>query len=293
MDLHRNLKTFLAVAQHGSFSVAARQLGQAPSAVTSRINQLEAHLRVTLFERSTRRLILTEAGRRYRERSQPVVAQMDELVRGGGQGKGDIEDFVRVKAPTSLTTFLLRGAFDAYQAAFPKVRLEIVLFDRSVNPVTEGFDLAIGAYWVSFGGVVEVPLCPLRRVVCAAPRYLAKARPLQHPRDLKEHDCLNFLPTGNAWVFETGRGQTTVEITPHIASNDARILTDAAVAGRGVALLSTYMIDDALRTRALVPVLPDFAVTPLWIKAVAPQRRARAPAIAALIEVLRKAFPDT
>lgn len=94
------------------------------------------------------------------------------------------------------------------------MRLEVVLMDRSVNPVAEGFDLTLGAYWVSFGGVTEIPLCQLDRLICASSDYLADISRLRHPRDLTRHDCLSFLLTGNAWVFEAKKGQVTVEVVP-------------------------------------------------------------------------------
>src|SRR5688572_11234060 len=113
MDTYQNFKTFQAVAQYGSFSRTAQQLGLAASVVTKRINQLERQLKVVLFKRSTRQLILTEVGRRYLERSRLALVDFDDLLKDPGSSPGDVEDFLRVKAPTSLTTFLLRDVFDA------------------------------------------------------------------------------------------------------------------------------------------------------------------------------------
>ncbi|MCA1410962.1 LysR family transcriptional regulator [Bradyrhizobium sp. NBAIM20] len=290
MDIYENFKTFQVVAQLGSFSRAALHLGIAASVVTKRINQLEHRLKVVLFKRSTRQLVLTEIGRRYVERSRLALVDFDDLLKDPGSAPGDVEDFLRVKAPTSLTTFLLRGVLDAYQRDFPRVRLEVVLLDRSVNPVTEGFDLAIGAYWISFGGVTEIPLCRLDRLVCASPDYLANSQEIRHPRDLINHACLSFIPTGNSWVFEGRQGQITIEVTPRLSSNDAQILVDAAAAGRGIALISYYMARDLIRTGALVPILQEFPVPPLWIKAVAPDRRVNVSAVQALISRFQEAL---
>ena len=290
MDIYQNFKTFQAVALFGSFSKAAHELGLAASVVTKRINQLEHRLQAVLFKRSTRQLSLTEAGRRYLERSRLALVEFDDLLKDPGRSPGDVEDFLRVKTPTSLTTFLLRDVFNAYERDFPRVRLEVVLMDRSVNPVVEGFDLALGAYWVSFGGVTEIPLCQLDRMICASPDYLANNPRLRHPRDLARHACLSFLPTGNAWVFEAKQGQVTIEVTPRLSSNDAQILVDAAVAGHGIALVSYYMVRDLIDSGALVPLLPEFPVPPIWIKAVAPDRRATVPAVQALIGRLHEAL---
>ena len=287
MDTYLNFKAFQAAAKSGSFSRAARELGLAVSVVTKRVNQLEHQLHATLFERTTRRLTLTEAGRHYLERSRPLLAEFDDLLKGPSRDAKEIGDFLRIKAPTSLTFFHLRHVFDAYQEEFRKVRLEIVLMDRAVDPVLEGFDVSIGAHWnLSFAGVLEKPLCPLRRIVCASPDYVAKHGMPAHPRDLTDHDCLSFIPTGNVWSFEGRHGPITIEITPHLSSNDGQMLVDAALNGRGVAVASAYIVKDLVRSGRLLPLLTDFPIPDLWIKAISPMRRATAPAVVALIDRL-------
>ncbi len=287
MDTYLNFKAFQASARFGSFSRAARELDIAVSVVTKRVNQLEHQLHAVLFERTTRQLTLTEAGRHYLERSRPLLAEFDDLLKGPSRHPGDIGDALRIKAPTSLTVFQLRQVFDAYQAEFRKVRLEVVLIDRAVDPVLEGFDVSVGAHWNrSFAGVLEKPLCPLRRIVCASPDYVAERGSPVHPRDLIDHDCLSFIPTGNAWTFEHRHGPITINVTPHLASNDGQMLVDAALNGRGIVLSSTYIVKDLVRSGRLMPLLVDFPIPDLWIKAVTPIRRATAPAVVALIDRL-------
>ncbi|MDH7795062.1 MULTISPECIES: LysR family transcriptional regulator [unclassified Beijerinckia] len=293
MDIYLNFKAFQVAARRGSFSAAARELGLAASVVTKRVTQLEHHLKTVLFERSTRSLSLTEAGRRYLERSRLAIAGFEDLLRDTGSSSEDVEDFLRVKFPTSLTIFQLRKIVSRYRADFPRVRLEIVLMDRPVDPVAEGFDLAVGAYWTTFGGVVETHLLTVDRVLCAAASYIAGNAPLRHPRELAAHACLNYLPTGNAWTFKTKQGLVTVEVTPTLSSNDAQILIDAAVAGTGIVLLSEYMVRDLLASGTLIQLLPEFSIPPFQITAVAPIRRGDAPAVRALIERLRQSLALT
>jgi DNA-binding transcriptional LysR family regulator len=288
MDIYLNFKAFQAVARAGSFSAAARELGLAASVVTKRVNQLEHQLGTTLFRRSTRQLALTEAGHRYLHRSRVVIADFDDLLRGSAQSPGEVEDFLRVKAPTSLGVLWLRQVFDAYQAEFRKVRLEIMLLDRAVDPVLEGFDVSIGAHWAqAFTGVYELPLCPLRRLVCASPDYLARRGRPEHPRDLVEHDCLSFIPTGNLWSFADRHGPIVIEVKPRLTSNDGQMLVSAAVNGSGLVLASYYMAKDFIRGGQLVPVLTNFPIPDLWIKAVTPERRAGSSAVRALLSRLK------
>ncbi len=277
MDTYLNFKAFQAAAKSGSFSRAARELGLAVSVVTKRVNQLEHQLHAALFERTTRRLTLTGSRAALSRTVASLLAEFDDLLKGPSRDAREIGDFLRIKAPTSLTFFHLRHVFDAYQEAFPKVRLEIVLMDRAVDPVLEGFDVSIGAHWnLTFAGVLEKPLCPLRRIVCASPDYVAKHGTPAHPRDLSDHHCLSFIPTGNAWSFEGRHGPITVEVTPHLASNDGHMLVDAALNGRGIAVASAYIVKDMVRSGRLLPLRPDFPIPDLWIKAGQPHARARA-----------------
>lgn len=294
MDTYLNFKAFQAVARVGNFSAAAREMGLAASVVTKRVTQLERRLGAMLFRRSTRQLILTEAGHRYLHRSRALIAEFDDLMKGSPQSPGEVEDFLRIKAPTSLAVLHLRSVFDAYQAEFGRVRLEIMLLDRSVDPILEGFDLSIGAHWSgALTGVHEKPLCPLRRLVCASPEYLSRRGVPTHPRELVNHDTLSFIPTGNAWAFDHRHGPITVEVKPRLTSNDGQMLVSAAVNGSGIVLASRYMAKDFVRCGELVPVLTDFAVPDLWIKAVCPERRAGSPAVLALLERLEAFLSPT
>lgn len=287
MDTYLNLKAFQAAARYGSFSKAARELGLVTSVLTKRINQLEHQLRAELFERTTRRLSLTEAGRIYLERSAPLLAEFDDLLKGPLSHPGEIRDFVRVKAPTSLTALHLRQVFSSYQQEFGKVRLEVILMDRAVDPIQEGFDVSIGAHWnFTFAGVIERPLCPLHRVACASADYIEQHGTPEHPRDLRDHQCLSFIPTGNVWSFQDRQGLTAFEVNPHLASNDGQLLVDAAVNGLGITVASTYMVKDFVRSGQLIPLLEDYPIPLLWLKAVSPNRRVAAPAVQALIERL-------
>ena len=174
MDILVNLQAFLATADAAGFSAAARKLDVSTSVVAKRVTQLEARIGTPLFHRSTRQLRLTDAGQRYVHRARGVVTDATDLLSRMGEKGHDLVDHLRIKAPTSLTVARLADAFSAFQTQNPRLKLEIVLIDRPVDPVTEGFDIAIGAFPHSFGGVVDEPLCTLKRLLCASPAYLKK-----------------------------------------------------------------------------------------------------------------------
>ena len=168
--------------------------------------------------------------------------------------------------------------------------MDIVLTDGAINPAEEGFDVVISAFGTSYGGVADVPLCPVRRILCAAPAYLAARGAPAHPRDLAAHDTLNFRPTGEVWMFGSAQGPVSVTIQPRLSANDGQILLAAARAGNGIALLSDYLAVPALRSGDLLAVLADFTVPQLWIKALVPENRRHVARVRALVEALTAAF---
>jgi DNA-binding transcriptional LysR family regulator len=290
MDVLVNLQAFLATADAGGFSAAARKLNVATSVVAKRVTQLEERIGIALFHRSTRQLRLTEAGQRYVHRARGVVADAGDLLSRMGEKDRDLTDHLRVKAPTSLTVARLADAFATFQKQNPSVKLEIVLIDRPVDPVTEGFDIAIGAFPHSFGGVVDEPLCRLPRLLCASSAYLKAHGTPKHPRDLVAHRCLSFLPTGPEWTFDGPRGRINIQVQPLLSSNEGHVLTRSAIAGNGITLISRYLVEDALRDGLLEPVLSDFPVPELWVKAAIPERRVSAVAVQELLRLLKQSL---
>jgi DNA-binding transcriptional LysR family regulator len=289
VDTIQNLKAFLLVARTGGFSAAAREAGLATSVIAKRIDQLEAAVRAPLFVRSTRRLALTDRGREWLVRARTVVSDVDDLMAASRPGDA-LEGPLRVKAPTTLAVLYLADVLAAFQARHPKVTMDIVLTDRALNPAEEGFDLAISVFGAAYAGVADVPLCPVRRTVCAAPAYLTARGAPGHPRELASHDTLNFRPTGEVWSFDSASGPVSVALQPRLSANDGQVLLAAARAGNGIALLSNYVAATALRRGELVPVLQGFTVPDIWMKALVPEARRPVARVQALIDLLADAF---
>lgn len=290
MDTVQNLRAFLAVVETGSFSAAARRGGLATSVLTKRVDQLEHAVRAKLFIRTTRTVALTEAGQRWVERVRSLVTDIDDAMRQPAATEQELEGPVRVKAPTTLTALHLGEVLTRFQTLHPKVGMELVLADRVVNPQDERFDLAIAAFDATFGGVVDMPLCPLRRQLCAAPDYLARRGSPQHPRDLLAHDTISFAPTGSIWSFIGPEGPSTVKVAPRLSANDGQVLMQAARAGTGIALLSEYLILPSLKAGELVTVLPDYTPPEMWVKMLVPETRMQVARVRALSGFIAQAF---
>lgn len=284
-----DIQAFLTTARAGSFSAAARELGLAASVVTKRVDRLEADIGAALFTRSTRRLTLTREGERIRPRFQGLLADLDEAVRGVRSGDG-VRGRIRIKCPTTVGALHVGASLVRFQARHPAVVADLMLGDRAVNPLEEGFDVALGALPASFAGVVDIPLCPYDRVLVAAPAYLADRPAPTMPSDLAQHDCLVFPPAGLGWSFESERGRVMVEVHARLTVNDSRVLADAALRGLGVAILPVFIAREALADGSLMALLPEFPVTPLWFKAMVPRNRVHRPEVAALVDELKADF---
>jgi DNA-binding transcriptional LysR family regulator len=264
MDTFANLKTFLAVARTENFSAAARELDVAPSVVTKRIGQLEWKFKAQLFE----------------------------LFAEPSSTRNDVQGLMRIKAPSSVSVRLVGPMLERFQQRYPLLDLEIIALDRAVNPAEEGFDMALTLMPDTYASVIEEPLCPMPRSLCATPKYLAQHEPLTHPRDLLGHSTLNFLPTGNIWLFDSPTGEVKIKVQPRLNTNEAQLLLSAALAGNGVAILGAYLSRPAIEAGTLIPLLQDHPLQGLWLKALVPESRVKVPRVQLLLQFLKAELSD-
>jgi DNA-binding transcriptional LysR family regulator len=276
------------VARLGSFSAAARELDVAPSVVTKRITQLEERVHTRLIVRSTRGLTLTPAGERLLPRFLRVVAELDELLLDTPSTAGEIDGHVRIKGPTTITSLYLGALLSEFQVNNPRVTLEVVLMDRTVNPLEENFDLVVGARAASFPNVVDIPLCTYPQALCCAPAYLGTKPEPRHPGDLVDHECLTTVLFGTTWPFESPRGGVSVEVRSRFHANDGRVILEGVRRGLGVAILPRYLVDADLKTGRLVSLLDGFPLATYWLKALVPRIKMDKPAVRELVAFLKE-----
>ena len=288
MDTLANLKAFIATADAGSFSAAARQLGLVPSVISKRIDQLEWRIKAPLFTRSTRKLTLTDVGDRYLHTVRDVIQQVDDALTGMARSSGELEGHIRVKLPTTLGVLYLSELLNEFLSSQPMISMDIVLADRSVNTIEEGFDIAIGALPELYGQVQDRPLCLLKRRLCAAPRYLESRGTPVHPGDLVEHDCLVFMTSGARWEFQSPQGLIGIDVRPKLRTNDGAAICQAAIAGNGIAVLTDYLTYPALQSGQLVEILQPFEVPGIWLKALVPSNRIELPRVRMLLDWLEQ-----
>ncbi len=293
MDTVANLRAFLAVARYGSFSESARQLNVVPSVAAKRVSQLEHTVGTRLFERSTRKVVLTEAGEKFQVSARSLIADLDDTLAGLKRSNDRLEGRILIMVPTTLNMVVLSDALSGFLREHEHITMELALVNRSINPAEEGFDLAISGHAASsYEGVLDVPLYPFTQVLCASPQYLERRGTPLHPHDLGDHDGLFFKPLGTAWQFDGEQGQLTVDVRARLVANDNITLRAAALAGNGIAMLPRYVSGEAIRAGQLVELLGAYPMPKSWFRAHVTQHRAKLARIAKLLEWLKSALEE-
>jgi len=294
MDLLENLRALVLVAEHESFSLAARELGLSPSVVIKRVNAAEWQLRTEVFRRTTRRVTATEAGQPVILKAQTLVHDFDELLaamrneRIEPAGTGAL----RVTIALELAAFGLDEMLSAFLQRHAKLRMEVVWLDRAVNPEAEGFDLAIDLQLLSYPRVTEMALMSLPSALVAAPAFLDTAERPIHPRDLQKHPILALESTGRRWAFRGLHRIVTVEVTPRFVTADARSVLEAVIDAQGIALLPQYLAQPALDSGRLVRLLGDYPAVEACMMARVPDAKASQPWVQNLLAWLALRLAD-
>ncbi len=293
-DLDLNLlRVLVAVVDAGSFTAAGRQLGMPKSTVSAHVARLEESLGVRLLQRTTRSLGLTDAGRAFYPRCARIVADAEEAQRALADLQSAPAGLLRITAPTEFSQTYLGGIVVAYSTEYPDVRVELVTTDQMLDLVEDGFDLAVRAGPLSDSSLIARRLAPVEAQLYASEAYLARARPLRRPDDLRRHACLAFTsPTmGATWHLRNRRGRdVSVTVTPLLTANSLRAVRDAAVAGAGVALLPVLVCAEMRDVAGLVRVLPTWTADAGGLHVVYPSSRHLSPKVRAFVDVMVRAL---
>jgi DNA-binding transcriptional LysR family regulator len=257
-----DLRLLMAVAGAGSFAAAARIRGTDPSSVSRAVAAVERRLGLRLFQRSTRRLSLTEAGEAYLRRVEPLLDELDQA-RDEAQatGRGPLGT-LRLTASVAFGQRCLVPLLAEFRERFPQLALELLLTDANLDLVAERIDLAVRLGPAPTGDVIARRLLATRYRVCAAPGY-ARGRPLAGPEELSGVDCLLFLlpEYRSRWRFRDPAGRTVeVAVQGSLALSNALALRECALAGMGPALLADWLVGEDLARGALVDLFPDHEV---------------------------------
>ncbi|MGB0496780.1 MAG: LysR family transcriptional regulator [Rubricella sp.] len=293
MDRLSEMEAFLAVVDHGGFTEAARKIGLSKSAVSKHVSALEARLGARLLNRTTRRVSPTEIGLAYYDKAIRVIAEAGEADAMVSAMQSAPRGELRISAPVSFGVTHLAPALGAFLQEYPDVSAHMVLDDRFVELVSEGFDIAIRIGELADSTLRARKIASAEGRLVASPAYLDRAGTPGSIDDLNDHTLLHYsnLSTGNFWRLRTPGGQERqVRVGGRLTANNGEALLRAAEAGLGIAQVPTFILRDAIDAGRVVPVLRDCMVQELGIYAVYPPGRFPQPKLRAFIEFMATHF---
>ncbi|MHC2332872.1 LysR family transcriptional regulator [Bradyrhizobium sp. USDA 4454] len=260
MDRLDAMSTFLAVVEAGSLSDAARRLGTPLATVSRKVSELETHLHTKLFNRSSRRLVLTGAGSSYLTACKRILADISEAERAASGEYTAPTGELTVTAPVGLGRTHLIPILAEFLKAYPDIKASLILTDRVSSLFQEQIDVGLRVGPLPDSGLIAIRIGTTRRVVCASPAYLAARGTPRSPEDLTAHDCINYagISSPDVWTFVRNNVTVAVPVHARLLVGTAEAARDAACAGVGITIAFAYHFQAALERGALTTLLDEF-----------------------------------
>jgi DNA-binding transcriptional LysR family regulator len=275
MDRLDAMHLFVRVAELGSFSAVALQLGVARSVVTRQIAGLETHLGAKLLARSTRRLSLTSAGAVYLEKCRVILNLVEVAETGLAEERQTPRGLIRLSLPLVYGVKHLSPLLLDFSRQYPEVTLDMDFSDHRSNLIQEAVDVAVRITRSLEPGDIVRRLGTARIITVASPDYLARHGEPRHPSELIHHQCLGYTASSNGqrWGFMVGDTLEQFPIRPRLFANNADVLNGAAAQGLGIVLAPLFSAAEMLASGALVEILKSFATPEIGIYALLPGNR--------------------
>jgi DNA-binding transcriptional LysR family regulator len=286
------VEIFVAVAETKGFRAAGERLGVSGSAVSQALRRLEDRLGIALVRRTTRSVHLTEAGERFFAAARPALNELRTAVAAVGDLGNEPRGTLRLHVSGAAESFLNGPLLAEFLEEYQHVQLDLFVSDEPVDIVAAGYDAGIRLGEIIDRDMIAVPVSgDIRLVVVGSPSYFARHRKPKHPRDLVEHDCINWHPTPEAppyrWEFTEGKREFSVDVRARVLTNDPALNIRLARAGAGLSLADDRKRDYVARGE-LVPVLEEFSTPFPGFYLYYPERRHASPALRALVDYLRR-----
>ncbi|MBR0695651.1 LysR family transcriptional regulator [Bradyrhizobium lablabi] len=283
MDLIAALRTFLRVAEVGSFSAVAEERGVTQPAVSRQVSALEEHFGTRLVQRSTHAVTLTDEGREFVPAAQQLVDSADALEERTGRRRTKPVGRVRLSVPVSLGLYF-SSKLGSLIKKYDELSIELLLHDSLRDLIEEGIDLQVCVGEVSDSALISRRIGAGTLFLVAAPAYLKGRAAPKEPADLRQHDCIVYR--GDEWWFAGPQGAVSVSVHGRFRANNSEAVRLAALNGHGVALLSHLLVADDIATGRLRALMPEFPPARVPLTLVYPSRRNLPPRIRAVIEFL-------
>lgn len=257
------MELFVSAVREGSFSAAGRRAGLSPASVSRQVAALEAALNIQLLNRTSRTLVLTEAGREYLARLEPILQNIAEAEAAASALQTTPRGTLRVHSRLMFGMRVVAPLIPAFQDRYPELRVELRLAEHPARLAEEEIDIDLRIGAPPDAQLMQRRLLRSERVLVASPAYLARMPPVTAPRDLLAQRCLAYWlgPEDVVWRFLVGGGMEELRIAAHFASNNGEVLRQMAIAGHGIALLDDYTVREELESGRLERLLPSLRVT--------------------------------
>lgn len=292
MDTIDGMRSFVAVVSAGSFKRGAARIGISPALISKYIGQLEERLGVRLLNRTTRSLALTEVGQAYFERCVRLIDEFDELEAAIQDKQAAPRGQLRISAPTTFGETFMAQAIIAFMEEAPEIAVDMVLSDRFVSIVDEGYDLAIRMGDLPDSSLIARRLTETRFMVYASRDYLKKHGEPRIPEELEQHECVIDTNMRNPvqWPFKVDGKRANVRVNGRIKVNSARAVREMVLADKGIGITPAFIVRPDLNEGTVRCLLEDFEAVRLGVYAVYPHNRHLAVKVRTFVDYLVKYF---
>jgi DNA-binding transcriptional LysR family regulator len=289
------MRAFVEIVDRGSLTAAAEALDRSQPTMVRTLATLESHLGARLLHRTTRRMSLTSEGRDYLERCRRILADVDEAERAVMQDEGEPRGEIRITAPVQFGQLHIAPALSGFLQRFQQVRVDLVLLDRNVDLVEEGFDLALRIGHLADSSMIAVRLGEVHRVVCASPELLLETGVPDHPQALSGLPCISLhnLPRALEWQFRQGGRKLSVRVNGRFDTNQIAAARTACAHGVGFGQFLSYQVQQLISEGRLMPVLEAFQPGPSPVSLVYPASRLVSTRLRALQNWLKDALLES
>lgn len=295
MDRIDTMKAFVTVAEEGSFTKAANKLETSNQLISKYVSQLEEHLGVRLFNRTTRKVHLTAEGEQCFQHAKHILESFHTMEGHFDQLQNAVKGLLQISAPVSFSTLHLAPLIRDFKKQYPEVGIDLQLSDRKVDVIDEGFDVALRIGHLKSSSLIARKIAPVRLVLCASPDYLKQHGVPVHPNELISEHFLRYSYMERSQLnpaLMNTLGMNDKNNQSGLAANNGEVLIASAIAGEGYVLQPTFIVGDALRQGKLQTILEDFEPEPMGLYAVYPHRKLLAPKLRAFIDFISNYYGE-
>ena len=276
MDRLDGLKTVVAVVETHSFTAASERLGISKALVSKYVGEVESQLGVRLFNRTTRALSLTEAGRRYYQQSVALLEQFTAMLDNVTGESTKVRGLLRISAPVTFGEMKLAPLLPKFLRLYPELQVELILTNAAIDMLEEGIDLRLRIGGVDDSNMIARHLDTFGLVLTASPAYVKEYGLAKTPQQVAEHRCIidsNFR-VAKQWPFISPTGDAhTINVSSSIAVNSPQAVREIAIAGGGIAMTPDFIVEDAIESGQLIPILAQYSTLEFGLFAIYPHRK--------------------